>query len=221
MLQSSSHFRLLICLLMASTGLLALAASRGAPRELLAGELFKASRYKEAAAVYREERAAAGKRGIRIIAIGLGSELGATVPVKTGIKLVVVEIPIIAIGGVTGLDDVLDFLAAGAVAVQEGKILKVGSADEIKKLAGPSTRLVDLGADKCIPCKMMAPILQELKKEYAGRMEVQFIDVWQNEDAGKKYGVEMIPTQIFFDANEKELFRHTGPWYTLETPSAP
>ncbi len=71
-------------------------------------------------------------------------------------------------------------------------------------------RLLDLGANKCIPCKMMAPILEGLKQEYAGKMKVEFIDVWQNEDAGKEYGVEMIPTQIFFDANGKELFRHTG-----------
>ena len=71
-------------------------------------------------------------------------------------------------------------------------------------------RLVDLGAGKCIPCKKMAPILEELKKEYAGRMEVEFIDVWKNPDAGKAYGIEMIPTQIFYDASGKELVRHTG-----------
>lgn len=71
-------------------------------------------------------------------------------------------------------------------------------------------RLVDLGAGKCIPCKMMAPILEELKKEYAGRMNVEFIDVWEKPDAGKPYGIEMIPTQIFFDASGKELFRHVG-----------
>ena len=71
-------------------------------------------------------------------------------------------------------------------------------------------RLLDLGAGKCIPCKMMAPILEELKKEYAGRMNVEFIDVWQNPDAGKPYGIEVIPTQIFYDAEGKELFRHVG-----------
>ncbi len=71
-------------------------------------------------------------------------------------------------------------------------------------------RLLDLGADKCIPCKAMAPILEDLKKEYAGRMDVEFIDVWKNQGAGKEHGVEMIPTQIFFDAEGKELFRHTG-----------
>lgn len=71
-------------------------------------------------------------------------------------------------------------------------------------------RLVDLGADKCIPCKMMAPVLKELKKEYDGRMVVEFIDVWKNPDAGKAYKINLIPTQIFFDATGKEVFRHEG-----------
>jgi thioredoxin 1 len=74
----------------------------------------------------------------------------------------------------------------------------------------PLPRLLDLGAGKCIPCKMMAPILEELKTEYAGRMEVVFVDVWEKPDAGEAYNIEMIPTQIFFDADGKELFRHTG-----------
>lgn len=71
-------------------------------------------------------------------------------------------------------------------------------------------RLVDLGADKCIPCKMMAPILAELKSEYAGRMEVEFIDVWKNREKAAEYRVQMIPTQIFYDPAGKELFRRSG-----------
>lgn len=71
-------------------------------------------------------------------------------------------------------------------------------------------RLVDVGADKCIPCKMMAPILEELKKEHAGRLRVDFIDVWKNPSAGKTYGIKLIPTQIFYDASGQELFRHEG-----------
>jgi len=71
-------------------------------------------------------------------------------------------------------------------------------------------RLVDLGADKCIPCKMMAPILAELDKEYAGQLNVVFIDVWKNRAEGTRYGIQLIPTQIFFDASGKELFRHEG-----------
>ncbi len=71
-------------------------------------------------------------------------------------------------------------------------------------------RMVDLGAGKCIPCKMMKPILDDLKTSYADRFATVFIDVWENPDEGKKYGIEMIPTQIFYDAEGKELFRHVG-----------
>ena len=76
-------------------------------------------------------------------------------------------------------------------------------------------RLVDLGSVKCIPCKMMAPILEELKSEYAGRMEVEFIDVFKNRSMSGKYGVRVIPTQIFIDSSGKELFRHEG-FYSKE-----
>jgi thioredoxin 1 len=81
-----------------------------------------------------------------------------------------------------------------------------GWAAEATKLP----RLVDLGADKCIPCKMMAPVLADLKTNYVGQLEVEFIDVWKNPDAGKPYKVNLIPTQIFYDAKGKELFRHEG-----------
>lgn len=71
-------------------------------------------------------------------------------------------------------------------------------------------KLVDLGAHACIPCKKMAPLLEEMKKDYAGVFDVVFIDVWKNPAAGKKYGIEQIPTQIFYDAAGKERFRHVG-----------
>jgi thioredoxin 1 len=71
-------------------------------------------------------------------------------------------------------------------------------------------RLVDLGAGQCIPCKLMAPILAELKQEYAGRLQVDFIDVWEHESAGEIFRIETIPTQILYDASGKELFRHEG-----------
>lgn len=74
----------------------------------------------------------------------------------------------------------------------------------------PLPRLVDLGARKCIPCKMMAPILEELKTTYAGQLDVEFIDVYENPMAGRQYGIEGIPTQIFISADGKELFRHWG-----------
>lgn len=84
----------------------------------------------------------------------------------------------------------------------------IATADASSAPALP--RLVDLGADKCIPCKLMAPILAQLTKDYAGQLEVVFIDVWKNREEGERYGIRAIPTQIFYDADGKERFRHEG-----------
>jgi thioredoxin 1 len=95
-------------------------------------------------------------------------------------------------------------------------VVYVKTQQEVGDLQGPGgsashlPRLVDLGADSCIPCKLMAPILVELRQEFAGRLQVDFIDVWKKPAAGRAYGVEVIPTQIFFDASGKELARHVG-----------
>ncbi|GAB4336965.1 MAG: thioredoxin family protein [Desulfobulbaceae bacterium] len=70
--------------------------------------------------------------------------------------------------------------------------------------------LVDLGAKTCIPCKLMAPILEELKVEYQGKAAVIFIDVWEDKSQARRFGVLSIPTQIFFDKHGKEIYRHTG-----------
>lgn len=88
-------------------------------------------------------------------------------------------------------------------------VAEVRTADIIAPVPGMVT-MVDLGAKSCIPCKMMAPILEELEKEYKGKAAIIFIDVWQNEDEGKRFAVRMIPTQIFFDRSGKEVYRHTG-----------
>jgi thioredoxin 1 len=74
----------------------------------------------------------------------------------------------------------------------------------------PLPKLLDLGADKCIPCKMMVPILDELEHTLAGRLEVEFIDVWKHPEQAKPYAIKIIPTQIFIDPSGKELYRHTG-----------
>ena len=71
-------------------------------------------------------------------------------------------------------------------------------------------RLVDLGSRGCIPCDMMAPILDQLRKDFAGRLEVTFYDVRERPDIGRNFGIRVIPTQIFFDAQGRELFRHEG-----------
>ena len=71
-------------------------------------------------------------------------------------------------------------------------------------------RLIDLGAKSCIPCKMMAPILDDLRQNYADQFATEFIDVRDNPQAGRTHGILQIPTQIFLDANGRELYRHEG-----------
>jgi thioredoxin 1 len=80
------------------------------------------------------------------------------------------------------------------------------SVVEPKKLP----RMLELGSDKCIPCKMMMPIIEELRKELAGKLQIEFYDVWKDPTIGNKFGIRVIPTQIFLDPNDKELFRHEG-----------
>jgi thioredoxin 1 len=101
-------------------------------------------------------------------------------------------------------------VAGGAAGVGLGRPEGSSTAAPRAATVRPLPRLVDLGSVGCIPCKAMAPILEGLKAEYAGRMEVEFIDVWKNRDAADAYGVRMIPTQVFFGADGKELARHQG-----------
>ena len=70
--------------------------------------------------------------------------------------------------------------------------------------------MVDLGAKSCIPCKMMAPIMEKLEKDYKDKAAIVFIDVWKEPDQAKRFGVRAIPTQIFYDKEGKEVYRHEG-----------
>lgn len=70
--------------------------------------------------------------------------------------------------------------------------------------------LLELGSHTCNPCKLMMPILRELKDEYAGKMEIGYVDIFKDKAIGEKYGIRVMPTQIFFDSEGKELFRHEG-----------
>jgi thioredoxin 1 len=70
--------------------------------------------------------------------------------------------------------------------------------------------VADFGARTCIPCKKMTPILSELNREYKGKANVLFTDVHEGKNLAAKYRIQMIPTQIFFNAKGKEVKRHIG-----------
>jgi thioredoxin 1 len=132
---------------------------------------------------------------------------------KTG-KIVIVIVLIVAVAVVIVLKQNNKTNSGTGTAEKSARIVEDPQAEKLAAVEGIPTkglpRLVDLGADKCIPCKMMAPILEQLKSEYEGALIVDFIDVWKNPDEGSKYNIKLIPTQIFYDASGKERFRHEG-----------
>jgi thioredoxin 1 len=77
---------------------------------------------------------------------------------------------------------------------------------------GALATFIELGSVKCIPCKMMQPIMRDIETTYAGQVRVVFHDVWTDQGApfARKYGIRVIPTQIFLDANGVEYYRHEG-----------
>lgn len=69
---------------------------------------------------------------------------------------------------------------------------------------------IELGADRCIPCRAMQPIMREIAEEYAGKIQVVFYDVWKDPQPARHYRIQLIPTQVFIDQDGKEIFRHVG-----------
>lgn len=70
--------------------------------------------------------------------------------------------------------------------------------------------LAEFGWRTCIPCKAMKPILEELSVEYKEKVNVIIVEVYDHEDLSRRYNIRGIPTQIFFDKNGKEVYRHAG-----------
>ena len=87
-------------------------------------------------------------------------------------------------------------------------IQRLPDMDEGVSSGGPV--LLQLGSEKCPPCRRMKPILDKLRSKYAGKFQTRYIDVRKDRAAGEKYGVRAIPTQIFYDSEGREVFRHVG-----------
>jgi thioredoxin 1 len=87
------------------------------------------------------------------------------------------------------------------------------TAEEFKKaIQSGQPVLVDFGANSCMPCRQIRPILKEVKQEYTGKAHVLVIDVYKFKELAGEYRVQLIPTLIFFDKGGKEVFRHMGAW---------
>ena len=79
--------------------------------------------------------------------------------------------------------------------------------------------MLELGSVGCIPCENMKPVMERLRKNYGSKLEVIFVDVKEQRQIGTRYGVYMIPVQVFLDREGKEFYRHVGFFPYEEIPS--
>ncbi len=104
------------------------------------------------------------------------------------------------------------------VEIDQGRLQKIAAKppesntpDDFKKaLTDGKPFLVDFGANSCLPCRQMRPVLKEVDKEYAGKTRVLIIDVYKYQDFAREYKIQLLPTLVFFDPKGKEAFRHMG-----------
>ena len=103
------------------------------------------------------------------------------------------------------------FILLSGLASLTGPLLDMADAQDFNALPVKGmVTMIDLGAKKCIPCKMMAPILVKMEKQFEGKAAIVFIDVWEHNEQARRFGIRAIPTQIFFKEDGKEVFRHVG-----------
>ena len=120
---------------------------------------------------------------------------------KKHLKTIVLGV--LAIGGLIGV-----FWSQLSQTPSEANFQGSHVAGEIPVKGMPT--MVDLGANECIPCKMMVPVMEKVEKRYRGKAAIIFIDVWKDKEPARRFGIRAIPTQIFFDKEGKEVFRHEG-----------
>jgi len=106
-------------------------------------------------------------------------------------------------------------MALGVVfGCEQASVGESRSADAVTAIGDTTSAalplLLDLGSDSCTACKTMAPILDEMRETFEGQFRVRFLDARKDKNVASEYGIKIIPTQIFFDEQGRELFRHQG-----------
>lgn len=108
-------------------------------------------------------------------------------------------------------------LATLLIVLALGGCSQAASIDDVLNKAQKEGKIVmlELGSVGCIPCEQMKPVMEKLRANYKGKLEVIFVDVRKDRESGRRFGVAMIPTQVFLDKNGKEFHRHIG-FYAYE-----
>ena len=88
--------------------------------------------------------------------------------------------------------------------------LVIDSKNIAELLASDKPLVIDFWAEWCGPCRMIAPMVEELAAEYADRVNIGKCDVGENDDITMKYGVRNIPTIVFI-RNGEVVDRQVGP----------
>ena len=93
-----------------------------------------------------------------------------------------------------------------------GEVPDLDEAQLMQILSMKKYTMIEFGGRHCIPCKRMQPILAELAKDYGDTISIANVFVQKQMDLGRQYKIRLIPTQVIFDRDGKEIFRHTGFW---------
>lgn len=94
----------------------------------------------------------------------------------------------------------------------EKKTNVAATSESENKQVKPQITFIELGSVKCVPCRMMQPVMESIEEKYGKQIEVIFYDVWKQEQRhyAQEYGIRMIPTQVFLDKSGSEIYRHEG-----------
>lgn len=120
---------------------------------------------------------------------------------KKWTKIIIIVILVLSVSGVWQLKRYSERNTSSYTTEKENKI-------DIEQKNMPM--LLELSSETCPPCRQMVPILEEVKKLYEGKASVKIVDVYENPKLADKYGISVIPTQIFLDKDGKEVYRHEG-----------
>ena len=109
---------------------------------------------------------------------------------------------------VKNLENLKDIRVNAEWVKQQNVLEKDNPVDRARRSGKPT--MVEFGATGCVPCDMMQPILDKLKKTHGQRLNVVFVNVNENQILGARFGIRSIPVQVFYDRSGRETFRHVG-----------